>query len=400
MMKEDAVIHVEHVSKDFVLPHEKVNSVKGVFTNLAKGKTRKVKETQHALKDVSFKIEKGEFFGIVGRNGSGKSTLLKILAGIYQPTSGSIAVNGKLVPFIELGVGFNPELSGRENVYLNGAMMGFSEKKINEMYDDIVNFAELERFMDQKLKNYSSGMQVRLAFSVAVKAEADILLIDEVLAVGDAAFQGKCFDYFRELKAGSTTVILVTHDMNAVRLYCDRAMLIENGKVLSHGSSSDVASDYSRIFIENEANGGHIGKDRSRRWGDSRMVIQKVEIPKKLLPNETLKLKIWGEAQQEIDSPIFGFVIKNAAKVMLLGTNTIECHQTFDKIKKGQKIYVEWEVPNVFSNGMHSIDIAIVYKGGSSVADWWEDAVNFSVQKEISSQYAVSPNIKLKAEQL
>ena len=176
-MADETVIKVEHVSKDFLLPHEKVNSIKSLFTGAAR-RGKGGKDTQHALKDISVEIKKGEFFGIVGRNGSGKSTLLKILAGIYQPTEGSIQTYGKLVPFIELGVGFNPELTGRENVYLNGAMLGFSEKEVKAMYQDIVSFAELERFMDQKLKNYSSGMQVRLAFSMATRAEADILLID------------------------------------------------------------------------------------------------------------------------------------------------------------------------------------------------------------------------------
>src|SRR5690606_31573026 len=150
-------------------------------------------EKQQVLKNISFEIKKGEFVGIVGRNGSGKSTLLKLLAGIYSPDKGSIEVNGKLVPFIELGVGFNPELTGRENVFLNGALLGFNRKEMQAMYKDIVEFAELERFMDQKLKNYSSGMQVRLAFSIAIRAQSDILLIDEVLAVGDAAFQQKCY---------------------------------------------------------------------------------------------------------------------------------------------------------------------------------------------------------------
>src|SRR6201996_9309255 len=183
-MADDIAIKVNHVSKDFKLPHEKNNSIKSAAVNFYK--RNKGYEIQNALKDISFEIKKGEFFGIVGRNGSGKSTLLKMLAGIYTPTRGNIQVNGKLTPFIELGVGFNPELTGRENVFLNGALLGFNRKEMDVMYDDIVAFAEIEKFMDQKLKNYSSGMQVRLAFSIATRAQSDILLIDEVLAVGDA----------------------------------------------------------------------------------------------------------------------------------------------------------------------------------------------------------------------
>jgi len=201
--------------------------------------------TNEVLKDISFEVEKGDFFGILGRNGSGKSTLLKIISEIYVPEKGSVTIDGKLVSFIELGVGFNPELTGRENVYMNGAMLGFSTAEIDAMYDDIVDFAELHDFMNQKLKNYSSGMQVRLAFSVAIKAQGDILILDEVLAVGDEAFQRKCNDYFQERKKSGKTTILVTHDMGAVKKYCNKAVLIENGLVKAIGSPENVANQYS-----------------------------------------------------------------------------------------------------------------------------------------------------------
>jgi ABC-2 type transport system ATP-binding protein len=193
----DIALKVEHVSKSFRLPTEQSSGIKQAFINYMRG-VRGYTE-QHVLNDISFEVRKGDFFGIVGRNGSGKSTLLKIISEIYTPEKGKVTVNGSLVPFIELGVGFNPELTGRENVYLNGAMLGFSKSEIDSMYDEIVEFAELHEFMDQKLKNYSSGMQVRLAFSVAIKAQGDILVLDEVLAVGDVAFQQKCFDYFGQL---------------------------------------------------------------------------------------------------------------------------------------------------------------------------------------------------------
>ena len=186
-------LEVKNVSKSFRLPTEQANGIKQAFVNWTKG-VKGYKE-QHVLKDISFKVEKGDFFGIVGRNGSGKSTLLKIISQIYTPEKGEVKVNGTLIPFIELGVGFNPELTGRENVYMNGALLGFSREEVSKMYPEIVEFAELEEFMDQKLKNYSSGMQVRLAFSIAIKAQGDILVLDEVLAVGDEAFQRKCNDF-------------------------------------------------------------------------------------------------------------------------------------------------------------------------------------------------------------
>ena len=240
MAKNDLALSVKGLYKDFLLPHERKNSLKEWILHFRKP----TYETFRALQDISFEVERGEFFGIVGRNGSGKSTLLKIIGGIYQPTRGAATVNGTLTPFIELGIGFNPELTGRENVYLNGAILGLTHKEVEKIYQEIVDFSEIENFMDQKLKNYSSGMQVRLAFSIAIQAHNDILLIDEVLAVGDAAFQRKCFNTFKEIKKSGKTVIFVTHDMGAVQEYCDRALMIEDSKVLKIGKPREVALRY------------------------------------------------------------------------------------------------------------------------------------------------------------
>lgn len=249
--KAPVVLSADHVSKSFKLPTEQATGLKQAVINWTKG-VKGYKE-QTVLKDVSFEVHQGEFFGIVGRNGGGKSTLLKLISQIYYPNDGEIRVHGKLVPFIELGVGFNPELTGRENVYLNGALLGFSREQVDAMYDDIVDFAELDEFMDQKLKNYSSGMQVRLAFSVAIKAQGDILVLDEVLAVGDEAFQRKCNDYFTEIKKDPTkTVILVTHDMSAIKRYCTRAMFIQDGVVAAIGDRETVAEQYTLANLEAE----------------------------------------------------------------------------------------------------------------------------------------------------
>ena len=243
MTENNIAVKVEHVSKFFKLPTESTQSLRTTMVNRFRG-IKGYKE-QHVLKDISFEVKKGDFFGILGRNGSGKSTLLKIISQIYYPEKGSVTVDGKLVSFIELGVGFNPELTGRENVYLNGALLGFSRDEIDAMYDDIVDFAELRDFMNQKLKNYSSGMQVRLAFSVAIKEQGDVLILDEVLAVGDEAFQRKCNDYFVERKKSGKTTILVTHDMGAVKKYCNKAVLIEHGLVKAIGNPENVANQYS-----------------------------------------------------------------------------------------------------------------------------------------------------------
>jgi ABC-2 type transport system ATP-binding protein len=239
-------ITVKKLSKSFRLPTEQAFGLKQTIFNRLRG-IKGYKE-QKVLKGLDFEIKKGEFLGIVGRNGSGKSTLLKILAGIYYPEKGDVIINGTLVPFIELGVGFNPELTGRENVYMNGALLGFSNTEMDQMYDDIWDFAELKDFQDQKLKNYSSGMQVRLAFSIAIRARGDILLLDEVLAVGDAAFQQKCERYFENLKETHQTVILVTHSMDNVRKFCTRAILIDDGKIVKDGKPDKIADAYLKLW--------------------------------------------------------------------------------------------------------------------------------------------------------
>ncbi|TWP22202.1 ABC transporter ATP-binding protein [TM7 phylum sp. oral taxon 349] len=243
----DAIV-VKNLKKSFSIPLEASSGIKQKLINALKG--RKGYREFTPLDSISFTVKKGEFYGIVGKNGSGKSTLLKTLAGIYSPQAGSVATKGTLVPFIELGVGFNPELSGRENVYLNGALLGFSHAEVDTMYEEIVEFAELEDFMEERLKNYSSGMQVRLAFSIAIKAHGDILLLDEVLAVGDAAFQQKCYDYFETLRQEKQTVVLVTHDMNAVKRFCSKAMIISEGKIEKIGTPEEIAEIYTEKNIE------------------------------------------------------------------------------------------------------------------------------------------------------
>lgn len=244
MTDKNTVVTVDNLSKTFHIPLEASSGLKQQLINHLKG-LRGYREFS-PLNHISFTINEGDFFGIVGRNGSGKSTLLKTIAGIYSPTTGGVDVVGSLVPFIELGVGFNPELTGRENVFLNGALLGFSHKEMEAIYSDIVGFAELHDFMEERLKNYSSGMQVRLAFSIAIRAKGDILLLDEVLAVGDEAFQRKCFNYFEQLKRNKKTVILVTHDMASVERFCNRALFLEDGEIKVIGNPHKVASAYSR----------------------------------------------------------------------------------------------------------------------------------------------------------
>ncbi len=391
---KDIAIKVSGVSKNFVLPHEKQSSVKQSLINFKGGKT---KEVQHALKNINFEVQKGEFFGIVGRNGSGKSTLLKIMAEIYRPTAGNIEVDGSLVPFIELGVGFNPELSGRDNVFLNGALLGFSREQMSEMYDDIVKFAELDRFMDQKLKNYSSGMQVRLAFSIAVKAESDILLIDEVLAVGDADFQRKCFEYFRSLKKAKKTVVLVTHDMSAVREYCDRALMISDSRVKAVGSAEEIASRYNRLFEKKNQPEDKVVEISDTRHGNKMLTFSKPSHQRTLHQDDKdIIIKIKVAANKLVEDPNFGISIKDSSDNYICGTNTRLKNVHFGDLKKGDEIYFEWKLPNIFHDGKHYINVAAVDLSESVQYDWWDEASSFIVYKDEKTPFVTTPRINIK----
>lgn len=395
-MAEDVAIRVSKVSKHFMLPHERSHSLKSAFTSVLKGRKNRTISKQVALKDISFEVKKGEFFGIVGRNGSGKSTLLKMLAGIYQPNSGSIEVNGKLVPFIELGVGFNGELTGRENVYLNGALLGFSKKEIDAQYNEIVEFAELEQFMDQKLKNYSSGMQVRLAFSLATRAKTDILLVDEVLAVGDADFQKKCFKYFRELKKQKKTVVFVSHDMSAVQEYCDRAVLIEASELVLEGNAYKIGSAYTRMFATQDDGPADFRK-MQKRWGHGEAKYSNVSVdPKKLGNDSSITIKTTVKVSQPITELIAGFKIRQPGESPIFGTNTKIKKKELKNLQKGDQITLEWSVPNMFNDGRYMVDIALESQDYAEVYDWWEDAASFSVERLEANPYPIHPEIKVK----
>ena len=245
--RRPVAIEVRDLHKSFRIPTERMSTLKERAAN--RFRTRGYR-TLRALAGISFDVEVGEFFGIVGRNGSGKSTLLKLLASIYRADSGSIRVAGRLAPFIELGVGFNPELTARENVTLNGVLMGLTPREATRRFDEVLDFAELGEFADLKLKNYSSGMMVRLGFSLMVQVDADVLLVDEVLAVGDAAFQLKCLDAFARLHQRGTTIVLVTHDTAVVQRHCDRALMIEDGEIELAGDPGDVSRRYLEVNFE------------------------------------------------------------------------------------------------------------------------------------------------------
>lgn len=362
-MAEDIAIGVNNVSKSFILPHEKQSFIKSSFITL--GKRKRGYERQHVLNDISFNIKKGEFFGIVGRNGSGKSTLLKLLAEIYVPDKGEIGITGTLTPFIELGVGFNHELSGRENVYLNGALLGFTRNEVDSMYDEIVEFAELERFMDQKLKNYSSGMQVRLAFSIAIRANTDILVLDEVLAVGDAAFQSKCQEYFMDVKNKHKTIVLVTHDMAAVEKYCDRALLLEAGRVLDIGNPKKIADKY--LDLNRSSQEKSIKKSEKRQKNidnedyidDSALIVghstarQGEKKCKTFQYLDKITLKVEYEVTQPIKNAVLDIGLSLGEKGQTyFYTNTNNTNQRITA-NIGDKILATVKFTNIYTGGMY-----------------------------------------------
>lgn len=356
---DDFAIKADNVSKVFKLPREKQTSVKSAFVNVFR--KNKGYELQKALNDVSFEVKKGEFFGIVGRNGSGKSTLLKLLAGIYTPTKGEVHVRGSLTPFIELGVGFNPELTGRENVYLNGALLGFNRKEMRAMYKDIVEFAELERFMDQKLKNYSSGMQVRLAFSIAIRAQSDILLIDEVLAVGDTNFQKKCFDVFKNIKKSGRTVVFVTHDMGTMQTYCDRAMLLNDGVEDMVGTPREIGRRYELLNTYSDT-----GTTRALRPKNPRIKLDRISVndsrqKTSLGLNDDIEITVHFSVRQKTPIQFNAYFLKTDGSYYCginttgdLGNFTPEPgkHKIVCKIKRGQLAKGDYRV----GVGVHTLD--------------------------------------------
>ena len=386
------MIEVRGVSKDFLLPHLRSTTIKSRFVNMFL--RSRVLEVQHALSDIDFIVNPGEFLGVVGRNGSGKSTLLKILAGIYVPTAGFTITRGRLVPFIELGVGFNPELTGRENVYLNGALLGFSKAEVQEMYDDIVTFAELEDSMDQKLKYYSTGMYVRIAFSVATRARADILLIDEVLAVGDTSFRQKCFDYFHALKKRGVTIVFVTHDMDAVREFCDRAVMIEGSRLVADGSAEFVAEEYAKLFspAAPEATAAPAEPTAGTRWGEGNVRYVAVRVPEVLdEAAERLVLELEAVAETDCEDMVFGFVISDSNGSPILGSDSLQKARQVNALAKGERVTATWSVPNVFSDGMYTVEVTITDRQGLTVYDVWRDAATFTVVKEEKTPYMVTP---------
>jgi ABC-2 type transport system ATP-binding protein len=395
---DDTILKVNHVSKTFRLPTDRRKSLKQAVLSFGRTDYEEFK----VLRDISFEVKRGEFFGILGRNGSGKSTLLKIISNIYSPTEGGVELGGDLTPFIELGIGFNLELSGKDNVYLNGAILGLTKKQIQEKYDEIVQFSELEKFMEQKLRNYSSGMLVRLAFAIAIQAHNDILLIDEVLAVGDANFQQKCLNVFRQLRRSGKTIILVTHDMGAVEEFCDRAILIEDGRITMEGAGRDVANRYRRINFEQLTDDDRAqSEEKVMRWGNKAATVNKVWVSNKpsaaktkLISAREFTLSIDVKYNTDLQDPITGFQIIDASGQIIIGLNSKISHFPKTDRKKGDHAVFEWTLPNILKSGTYFVS-ATLHDYGGEPYDWWVEAISFVVEKEEDTSALVLTEHKL-----
>lgn len=399
-MNDDVAIKVQGITKTFK-DQASATTLKHSFIELGRkivGKPSKNKKSGYtALKDINFEVKKGEFFGIVGRNGSGKSTLLKIIAGVYNPSAGKVSINGKLTPFIELGVGFNQELSGKDNVYLNAALLGFTRKEIDEMYEDIVDFAELNGFMSTKLKNYSSGMQVRLAFSVAIRAESEILLIDEVLAVGDVAFQNKCLKYFEKLKNDTNkTIVFISHDMDAIRRYCNRAIMINEGSVYSSEDLNEVIDAYIELNTEKISDDKPFGVDdhESSIQKLSNVLIKDISVRhisrKKYVITQTI------EAIDYVDEIVPGVVIRNQNGQRITSTNTKWDNVLISNINKGSIIEIRYIFNNVLEAGLYFVSANVVDKSLSNFLDWKNDAASFIVKRDFYTGGVAIPEHEIK----
>jgi ABC-type polysaccharide/polyol phosphate transport system ATPase subunit len=367
---QSPAVVVEGVSKEFRLPHERVNTLK----ERALHPFRRIgSDRLHALDDVSFEVAPGEFFGIVGRNGSGKSTLLKCMAGIYRLDHGQISMRGRLSTFIELGVGFNLELAARDNVLINGIMLGLSPKEALRRFERIIEFAELEEFVDLKLKNYSSGMQVRLAFSVMIQVDADILLIDEVLAVGDASFQQKCFEVFQRMKDEGRTILFVTHDMGAVNRFCDRALLLERGRVELIGEPGQVGARYLERNFAGEPRGPDDGD--ATRIGDRRVEIleawfeedgRRAEV---LHQGATCTFSMRVRCNEAVRDPILAFLIENDRHHPLFAISNEDGGTPTGSHEAGDEAVFSVSFENVFAPGRVYVTPWVLHGSGAAIMD-------------------------------
>jgi ABC-type polysaccharide/polyol phosphate transport system ATPase subunit len=387
------------VSKAFRLPHQRYSTLKERALHPFASSTY---ETFEALSEVSFEIKQGEFYGIVGRNGSGKSTLLKCMAGIYRIDAGELGLTGRLSPFIELGVGFNPDLTARDNVIVNAIMLGLSRREARRRFDEIIAFAELEEFVDLKLKNYSSGMSVRLGFSVAIQVDADILLVDEVLAVGDASFQRKCYDEFGRLREAGKTIVFVTHDMGAIERFCDRALLLEKGRVLEIGEPDYVSRRYSEVnfgHLPDPVVHGRAGRREARvlsAWAED----ERGERILAALQGQRCRVCMEVEFLEDVAEPVFTVVLRNDVRHVIFSPSSAT-HPIIGRFRRGERATVRLSFENWLAPSRYMLTPTIsTWDPDYRVIDQREDLASLIVEAPRRTGAATDLPTELEIERL
>jgi lipopolysaccharide transport system ATP-binding protein len=385
-----SAISFEHISKQFTLHHERSRSFQELFVNAVHLKRPASREKYWALRDVSFEIAPGEMVGIVGDNGAGKSTVLKLIARIIEPTSGHISIEGRVSALQELGAGFHPDLTGRENIYLNGSILGFSRAEMRRIFDDILDFSEMERFIDVPVKHYSSGMYMRLGFSIAIHVQPQILLVDEILAVGDQSFQLRCLDKINEMKREGITIVLVTHDLNTVRSMCNRAVWLDDGLVRAKGSvdyvleqyMAQVRSEDQEALCQAEA---EAQQDTSWRWGSREAEIVQVQLlngsgqeRRSFQTGDPFVVRIYFNAHCCIEKPQFGLALYHASGFHINGPNTVFSGLDIEAIEG--RGWVEYRVDSLpLLEGTYLLSAALYDYDGQHAYDHHHQAYTFRV---------------------
>jgi ABC-type polysaccharide/polyol phosphate transport system ATPase subunit len=393
-------VDAQGVSKAFRLPHQRYSTLKERALHPFASRTY---DTLQALADVSFEIRSGEFYGIVGRNGSGKSTLLKCVAGIYAIDAGTLEVTGRLSPFIELGVGFNPDLTARDNVVVNAIMLGLSRREAKRRFDEIIAFAELEDFVDLKLKNYSSGMSIRLGFSVAIQVDAEILLVDEVLAVGDASFQRKCYDEFGRMRDAGKTIVFVTHDMSAVERFCDRAMLLEKGHLLEIGEPDHISRRYTEVnfgYLPDSDDPSHEARLEEARvrsvWtenAEGERILSTVQ-------GDSCRVCMEVEFMADVPQPVFSVTLRNDVRHVIFIPSSVQ-HGPLEPFNAGDRAIVRLGFQNWLAPSRYTLTPAITtWDPDFRVIDQREDLASLIVDAPIRTGAATDLPTELEVERL
>ena len=384
------MISVQNVSKVYHLYHHPFDRVLGALAL-----SRRKKAEFWALRDINLRIEKGEVFALLGPNGSGKSTLLQVISGILQPTTGRVLSSGRVAALLELGAGFNPEFSGRENVYLNGEILGLSRQELDEVFPRIEAFAEIGQFIDRPVKEYSSGMYVRLAFSTAIHVDPEVLIVDEALAVGDAIFASRCVQKFEELRRKNVTVLLVSHDLGLIKRLADRAAFMLDGRIVMQGAPKDAVNRYVGFVLDRERASKErstglleesIASKSSFRHGDGASRVMDVRILGSsgetchaFRPGESIILRVRAQFQKPISNPVVGILIRNRIGMDIFGTNTRLERADLGDFEPGEEIEVEFELDCLLSRQEYTVTVAVQYWNGLS-QDWLDDVLDFRVE--------------------